>query len=401
MTDATISSRKRVLFVDDEQAILEGIRRSLRPMRHQWEMLFADGGEEALRVMDTAAIDVVVTDMRMPGMDGAQLLSQVRARFPNVIRFVLSGHSDHEALVSSAGAAHQYLYKPCDRAVLQKRLEAALALRDLLQAPAMGAVVSGLSAVPSLPQLFQEITLAVARDASIAEVGQIVARDVGMSAKVLQLVNSPFFGRKQRTADPVDAAVFLGVDTIRALLLMENVFSKADGALVAEFELEDLRQHCCRVSVLARRVARTRGATRSTEDAASVGGLLHEIGRMVLATELPDQYRTVTRRARDENRTIWTIEAELFGVTGATLGAYLLGLWACPWPVVEAVAWHERPNSSKHASSIPLTALHIADALDGGAAGGAPPVELDATYLERNGCGQSLSEWRSLLADTL
>jgi len=113
--------KKRVLFVDDEPRILDGRRRMLRSMRHEWKMSFAETGQEALAILANQPFDVVVVDMRMPGMDGVQLLSEVRKRH-QIIRIVLSGTADREAILRAVGLAHQYLSKPCDAETLKSVL---------------------------------------------------------------------------------------------------------------------------------------------------------------------------------------------------------------------------------------------------------------------------------------
>ncbi|MBV9849174.1 MAG: response regulator [Armatimonadetes bacterium] len=110
----------RVLFVDDESHILSGLQRMLRPLRHEWAMTFAEGGPAALDALAGAEFDVIVTDMRMPGMSGAQLLAEVRRRHPRVARIVLSGQSDREHLQQLAQTPHEYLSKPCDTELLKE-----------------------------------------------------------------------------------------------------------------------------------------------------------------------------------------------------------------------------------------------------------------------------------------
>ena len=105
---------KRLLFVDDEAMVLSGLRRALHGMRAEWDMHFVDGAEAALKILDEMPFDVVVSDMRMPKMDGAQLLERVKMRHPDVIRMVLSGQSSRAAVLRSLAPAHQFLSKPCD-----------------------------------------------------------------------------------------------------------------------------------------------------------------------------------------------------------------------------------------------------------------------------------------------
>ena len=142
-----------ILFVDDEPNILEGLQRMLRPMRREWQMSFAKSGAEALETLGANEIDVIVSDMRMPGMDGARLLHEVREKHPHVVRLILSGYSEKEMIMKSVGAAHQYLAKPCDADVLKTTVQRACALRDFLENESLRRLVSQLHSIPSLPSL--------------------------------------------------------------------------------------------------------------------------------------------------------------------------------------------------------------------------------------------------------
>jgi YesN/AraC family two-component response regulator len=175
---------KRILFVDDEPMVLQGIQRSLRSMRAEWEIELASGGPEALETMAQAPFDVVITDMRMPGMDGAQLLDLVKARFPRTVRIILSGQSDRETILRSVGPSHQYLSKPCDVDELKQRLIRAFALRDMLDGPQLKEVISRLKTVPSLPALYVAVTEALqSPETSIAKIGNLIAQDMACAPK--------------------------------------------------------------------------------------------------------------------------------------------------------------------------------------------------------------------------
>ncbi len=113
---------KRVLFVDDEPKVLAGLQRMLRPLRHEWRMTFAAGGAEALAMLERGPFDVLVTDMRMPGIDGPQLLEEVRRRFPHVLRIALTGQYHGDAVQRSAALAHYHLAKPCDPDMLKEAI---------------------------------------------------------------------------------------------------------------------------------------------------------------------------------------------------------------------------------------------------------------------------------------
>jgi DNA-binding NarL/FixJ family response regulator len=152
---------RRLLFVDDDPLVLDGLRRALHGMRQTWEMNFVSSADAALQALEKDHYDGVVTDMRMPGMDGAQLLEQIKQRYPDVVRMILSGQSSREAVYRSISPAHQFLSKPCNPQELMARLGEAFSMRDLLANQSLKTMISRLRSIPSLPTLYNEITAAL------------------------------------------------------------------------------------------------------------------------------------------------------------------------------------------------------------------------------------------------
>ena len=168
---------KRILFVDDEPKVLDGLRRMLYPYRHEWDMLFVGSAREALDSLAQSRFDVLITDMRMPEMSGLELLAQVRDRYPEIVRMVLSGQSDREITLSSVTLAHQYLSKPCDAATLRATVDRALNLRVILDDPSLKQVISRIHALPSIPAVYTELVNTLqSPNASPKEIGQIIAQ---------------------------------------------------------------------------------------------------------------------------------------------------------------------------------------------------------------------------------
>ena len=396
---------KRILFVDDEPNVLDGLRRMLRPMRKEWEIVFASGGEEALATLAEELFDVVVSDMRMPGMDGAQLLSEVKQRYPQVIRVVLSGHSEKETVLRSVGPTHQYLAKPCDPEQLRDVIGRACALRDLLSEDALRDLVSRMSTIPSLPRTYTEIIEELqSPDASIKRVGRIVSKDVGMTAKILQLVNSAFFGLRHHVSDPSQAASFLGVDTLKALVLSVHIFSQLEDVKIEGFSLDALWNHSAATGALAKRIAATQDDEVQLHDHAFLAGLLHDAGKLVIAANLPERYRAVLASAKDEGLNFWEAERRILTNTHAEVGAYLFGLWGLPDPIVEAVAFHHCPNKCSGAGFTPLIAVHAANAIDhehDPTWKAQSTDQLDIEYLTRLGLADRLPAWRDLHAEVV
>jgi len=391
----------RILFVDDEPRLLEGLQRSLRPLRKEWNAAFASGGEEALQILAREPFDVIVTDMRMPGMDGAALLREVTLRHPNVLRMVLSGQSDLESVVRSAGVTHQYLAKPCAIETLKDAVNRAVALRDLLASRSLQQLVSRLGSIPSVPPLYVELMNCFKdQDAPIEKVSAIIRKDMGMTAKVLQLVNSALYGRSTRITSAADAVVYLGLDTIRALVLTLHAFSKFQPGAAVNFSIQALWQHSLATGLLAERIIRSIPSSAAAEhNQMRMVGLLHDVGRLVLAANLPENYEQAHRLSAERHIVPWKAEQEVFGATHAEVGAYLLGLWGLPETIVEAVAYHHAPAACPHPASGMLTALHVADALEYGTHADSPESphpEPDLDYLAHAGVAGRLADWRDL-----
>jgi HD-like signal output (HDOD) protein len=351
---------KRVLFVDDEPMILQGIQHSLRGMRAVWEVEFANSGAEALEAMARAPFDVVITDMRMPAMDGAQLLELVKAEFPRTIRIILSGQSDRETILRSVGPSHQYLSKPCDIDELKERLTRAFMLREMLDNPRLKEVISCLKSVPSLPALYLAVTEALrSPKTSLTEIGDLIEKDMGMCAKVLQLVNSAFFGLACQVSSPQQAIAMIGFENLKALVLSVEVFS-GFGAQRTQ-DMSFLWKHSMATACFAKAIAKVQRSPREMTDDTFTAGLLHDVGRLVLASAFGDEYQKVLGRAAEPGALLAACEEEAFGCTHNLAGAYLLGLWGLADSVIEAVAWHHQPSHAQPTSFSALIAVHAAD----------------------------------------
>src|ERR1035441_7170018 len=236
---------KNLLFVDDEPRVLLGLQRQLRVMREEWQMDFVESGPKALEFFATSPVDVLVTDMMMPGMDGAQLLTEVMNRYPNTVRLVLSGHADREAVLRLVGPAHQYLSKPCNADELRTAITRALAIRDLLASQQLKQLASRIDSLPSLPASHAELTQELRKpEPSVERVADIISKDIGMTTKILQLVNSSFFGLSQPASNVLEAVMYLGLATIRALVLSTQVFSQFDQETIRVFSIDGISKHC-------------------------------------------------------------------------------------------------------------------------------------------------------------
>jgi HD-like signal output (HDOD) protein len=352
---------RRVLFVDDEPKILEGLRRMLRTLRHEWEMALAPGGEAALAMMEASPFDVIVSDMRMPGIDGATLLSRVRELYPQVVRIVLSGHTDLSAALQVVPVAHQFLAKPCDAEMLRVAIERACHLKALLSDESIRRTVTSLGDLPSVPRTFEALTQSLADpDTTLQKVARIVEQDVGVSAKVLQLVNSAFFGISHSITNIQNAVSYLGINTLKNLVLSVEIFRAFRPQKdLPEFSLERLQNHAQLTAHIAARLPVPKHLT----DIAVVAAMLHDVGKLILAWKLSERFAGMLREAAAARCPVNQVEEAAIGFSHAEIGAYLLGLWGLPYTVVEAVALHHRPNRVPHQNFDAVSAVYIANLL--------------------------------------
>ena len=188
--------------MDDEPNVLHGLQRMLRPMRAQWQMDFVERRHRGARLHRTHPVDVVVTDMRMPGMDGVALLERLVEQHPRIVRIVLSGHAERESLMRGAAVAHQYLSKPCEPDVLRTKLTQAFGLSALLADARLNEVASRLKTLPALATAYDEALMELDSPARrSAAVAAVIERDLGMTANVLQLANATCSGESGRDRD--------------------------------------------------------------------------------------------------------------------------------------------------------------------------------------------------------
>ncbi|MFO7760641.1 MAG: HDOD domain-containing protein [Thermodesulfobacteriota bacterium] len=392
-------SSKRVLFVDDEPNVLAGLRRMLHPLRKGLDMAFVESGREALEAMAEKAYDVVVVDMRMPGMSGDELLKKIQEQYPETIRLILTGQAHNEAMLRTVGVAHQVLDKPCEPERLKIVLHRACKLHQILTNKNLRQLVARIDSLPSLPSIYARVQrLLTDPESSVDDVAQCIASDVGMSAKVLQLVNSAFFGLFQQVGSPAQAVHLLGLDTIKSLVLSVQIFSQYEENNIKILSLDKLWKHSLATGTCAKRIAESEcSGNKEIIDDAFISGLLHDVGKLVLAANMPEEYHRVLELADREKIHHWEAEKRILEASHAEVGAYLLGLWGLPSAVMEGVIYHHQPAASPEKKFGPVTAVHSANFLDhekNREGGEEIRCSLDRAYLANLGYENSLPGWR-------
>ncbi len=373
----------RLLLVDDETRVLEGLERLLYA-RDDWDVITASSAAEAIELLEVERFDVLVSDMRMPGMDGADLLAIARDQYPETVRIVLSGQSDDVASLRAARVAHQFLTKPCSADVFIPVVERAIALQRYLHDDVVRKALGRVDKLPAVPRIYMQLSEALDADRPAEEISAIIRQDPALAAKLLQLVNSSFFVRGRPMADVASAVVRLGVRIIRDLTLTVEVFGRATNHMPSCLSIEDLQMSALGTAQVAQKLVKP-----ADHAVAFMAALLRDVGLLALAETAPDTLCEMYTEACKQRCPVSEIERATIGTGHGEIGAWVLGVWGLPLDIVEAVANHHTPERIVAAEMTVAAAVHIAGALVDGA-------EPDKTLVERIGLAKTMPGWRGL-----
>jgi HD-like signal output (HDOD) protein/CheY-like chemotaxis protein len=386
-----------VLFVDDDERVLRGIRRTMRTTHPDWDMSFAGDSEEALEQLEKTGADVIVSDAQMPGVDGLALLQLVRMRYPETARIMLTGQVKKEQTYEAVGLVHQFLAKPVPPTELQAAIDRALHLRALLDNHTLRSVVSRMRALPSQPDVYTRLMRAVrSEDVGLDEIASIVEENPSVAARVLQLVNSAFFGLPRPTASIKEAVVFIGTKTLRTLVLSVEAFRDLElGSAANGLNPDALQEHAVTTARIAAEIV-----SAEDKEVAYSAGLLHSIGVLVLASQLSEEWERIVSEARESQRSLLDVERLVLGVDHGQIAAALLSLWGLPHDVIEAVAQHLNPAPVAGFGGKLVGVTHVASRLADETCApylaGVVSTPIDRDYLVADGSDSSLDDWRYL-----
>jgi putative nucleotidyltransferase with HDIG domain len=394
---------KTILFVDEEQFIRNALKRSFRKMRGEWDMTFASSPNEALAALQEMPSDVVVSETIFSGEEGLDFLATVREKHPQSVRIILSGYADQDVVLQSVNVAHQYLAKPCEDETLKATIARAFMMKELLDDDALKQVVSKIDSLPSVPSLYLELVEELkSEDASIDKIGDIISKDMGLTVKILKLVNSSYFGLRQHISNPTKAVSLLGIDLIKAIVLTAGTLDKFQHLKFPGFSIELMWEHAMRSAAFAKIIAQDAELKRKDVDTAFMATLLHDIGKLLIAAHMPTQFSEILAQVGQQDGTMRDAEMDIIGTSHAAVGAYLLGLWGLPDQIINAAAFHHEPDRNPVSGMNTTIIAHVANAL----ANAGPRIDntdmivegLDYELLKNNNLLPSLSGWRKTCA---
>jgi HD-like signal output (HDOD) protein len=391
--------KKTILFVDDDPLLLNVYAVMMDDAIGDWEIDCAENGLLALEILARKKFDVVVSDLRMPGMDGITLMREIRRLYPHTSRIIVSGVEDQEQIASGLATTHQFLSKPFKLRELAATLSCIGQLDAFLQDEKLKALVSNLDSLPSFPTAFIEITRELnAGEPSVENIADIAIKDPGLTAKMLQVANSAAFGLGQKVSSPFEAVQFIGLAAVRSIALSVHVFRNFENIRFKGFFAHQLWNEALRCAQIARLIMQLENSDENQVEDAGTAAMLRNAGKLMLAQSLPQPFQQAIALAVERKLTLPEAEQEILGATHAGIAAYLLGLWGLSAPMVEGVAFHLQPAQGGSRQFSPLTAVHVAHVLAEESCldqTSGKPAKLDRDYLASIGCDHRLDYWRA------
>lgn len=392
----------RMLIVDDEQPLLDALEGRLRPLRKRWQMRFVNSGQEALDLMDQETFDILLCDVRMPGIDGTQVLTQARKQHPGLVRVAMTGNQGDRLALQLVPLAHQVIGKPFDVKALEDVVASANRLRGLITQDRVRDILGQIEELPAAPGVSAKLNAELSKpNVESRNIVEIIQREASLCSKILRVVNSPFIGALRPILDIPHAISFLGLDMLRSLVMSTEIHETlCSQNMPAHFDLAQFQLHQLVTASIARKICK--GYVRSED--AFIAGLLHDVGLLLSISHLRELYTPIWKSTVDDEQSLFELEYKILGTSHAELGGYLMSLWGLPQEVVIAAAFHHKPWITPHEGVAIEDIIYVSDNLARrtapfGSSLGKPAEPLDMNYLAAKGLDVHLSEWEEIAND--
>ena len=389
---------KSILLAVADPQILADINQALGD---GWEASSVANEADALAQLEQRSFDAFLVDFNLGSPDASELLNQSLEKHPETVRFLLAYEADLALVAAKVLGSHQILPKPIEPASLKSRLENGVSDSNSEQNGSEQEKAADGS--PTIPSVYAEVLKALETPGVTNEqVGEIIALDGALTIEVLRLTRSAYLGLPRNLTDPVEAVELLGLDTVKALVMALRFLAEHSHLKPGYLALDKIWQHSANVAQIARDLVLFETKDRALASQAFVAGLLHDLGKVVLATNFDDLYGRVHSLARKQPVPLWEIEKEMFGANHGEIGACLLGMWNMPGCIVEAAAFHHDPPLGESDQLTPLAAVHIANVLERELRPSdefrVAPI-INTTFLNELGLLQRLPVWRATSAN--
>ena len=366
------------------------------PTPPDWELVRAADPRAAIAALGTNSYDAIISVGTVPTEEGIQVLVQARDVAPAAVRLLVTADPGSGATVSVNRVAHEHLSTPVSEDALIDAYNRAASMYQHLSSVRLRSAMAKVNALPAFPRMYNQIVAELERsDGDLSRIAQVVLQDPGLTARVLQLVNSPFYGLRRQVHDTTQAVGLLGIQNLLSMVLATEVFTEFDSA-GAGLNVNRLWTHAATTALWAKKIMESEGRTLEDANVAFVSGMLHDSGRMILSSQFPGEHTTLLAQLEADDMSVVEAERNLLGASHAETGAYLLDTWELPTQIVEAVAYHHEPSRSDCTRFTPLTAVHVAEVFqqEVGADGIERGLELDMVYLDKIGAADRVEQWR-------
>lgn len=345
-----------ILFVDDEKAILKSLQRLF--MDYNFKLYFAQDGLEALKIMYENDIEMVVSDMRMPKMNGHKLLKEIQMLYPHTIRIILSESSDEKEIYKAVldGSAKIYLLKPWEPPHLLDVISHLFEFKDMLASKNILDFIHKIDQLPAVTDIYNRLCVLVEKEASTAEIAAVIEEDPTISAKILQLINSAYYNKKIGSVK--QAVIYFGLNVVKNMVLSTSIFSYVAANSTPYFNNLFSQQAILTNKLLE--ITYKIVSNKKLPENYMTAGLLHDIGLIIMQQHISDKYINVFKECSPE-RAFYEAESEMFTVTHQEVGGYLLEWWGIPYPIVECCLYHHNPLASSTINRKLVCAAHLAD----------------------------------------
>lgn len=349
---------KKILLVDDEVQVLKALMRAF--LDTEYEVYSAEGGKEALEMLEKEDFDLVISDMRMPNMDGYQFLWEVKGRYPKILRVILSGYADEEIVFKALqrNIAKLYIFKPWENEKLIKLVDQIFDTEELLKSSNLLALITNVEELPTIKVNYQRILSCIDGNIEIADISRLIEQDQSIATKLLHIANSAYYGIK--TGSVKQAVTYLGLSNVRNLVLSTSILDAFNQNSMPDGTAKNLWTHAFVTNKILCFLYE-QFLNKKLPETSMSAGLLHNIGTVLLLNIFKTRYLQCVKTAEKEQINIVEAEKAAFGIDHQETGGYLLKWWELPFPIVEAALYHHDPFNDNIINKELLCAIHIAE----------------------------------------
>lgn len=390
-----------LLFLTKYLNLIEAIKEKLGIKGYDWRITTCSNEKEGLKLLSMDEYDGIIADAHINHVSGCKFLNKIRRIYPRAIRILIDDEFNIEESAKNFTVAHQFLPYPFPPEQLLDVIQRAYQLRYYLKQERIKFLTNKLQFVPSLPSLYFELIQALRNsEINLDRLVEIIEKDMGVASKLLHIVNSAYFGIPRYVTNLRETITILGLNMLKSLILVSHIFTQLDQKTIQFLPVESLWQHSQWTGLLAQKIAITENMGQNITDYCYIGGLLHKIGIVILATQFPKEYKEVFKSFKEKKIPLHESEINKFGSSHAEVGGNLLSLWGIADPIVEAVAFHITPNAYDFHNVIPIAATHIGNYLASKSIEQNPwdsISTIDEVYLRKLNLYKKFNDWCSWL----